>query len=188
MNKGTGAGGSNTTKNGNTFELLTSIEYKLITEQFIKKFINKKNKYGYYFEKTYKLIKIVYFKQNGLKLYFKHHFNIDIYKNPDEAFLIYDCDRYFLKILEKKHQNMNGSIEDKLKTGAFNRREYELMINDNKFIVEYAFCVNSFLQKKLNSKVAKYINMRKIMKEDNIKLFYGHDKHYINKLYRWINH
>lgn len=43
----------------------------------------------------------------------------------------------------------------------------------NKVYVEYAFCVSEFLQDKLESDDKKYKNMRKIMKKDNIRIFYG---------------
>ena len=51
-NKGTGAGGANTTLNGSLFEERTSIENKLLENKYIKKEIDtkNKNKKGYYFE------------------------------------------------------------------------------------------------------------------------------------------
>ena len=52
INKGTGAGGHKTTLNGKLFEHITSIETNLIDNNFIKIILNKKNKYGYYFEKN----------------------------------------------------------------------------------------------------------------------------------------
>ena len=49
-NKGTGAGGANTNINGISFENKTSIENKLLENNFTKIIMNNKNKYGYYFE------------------------------------------------------------------------------------------------------------------------------------------
>ncbi len=63
-NKGTGAGGSKTNLNGLAFEEKTSIENKLLKENYTKHFLNK-TKYGYYFEKTIDNTKIIYFKQSG---------------------------------------------------------------------------------------------------------------------------
>jgi hypothetical protein len=188
LNKGIGAGGKNTNINGITFENKTSIEEKLLNNDFKKITMNKKTKYGYFFEFINKNYKIIYLTQTGFKLYFKKYFNIDTYKCPDEAFLIFHNGNIYLKILEKKNQNVNGSVEDKLKTGKFNKTEYEKMLNitNINFNVNYAFCVSNFLQLKLQSKQIKYINMVKIMNEDNIKIFFGDEINYYNLLYDWI--
>ena len=193
INKGTGAGGYKTTLHGNTFELFTSIELKLLENNFNKIILDKKSTYGYYFEKNVDNKQILYFTQFGFKKYFKKTLNINIYKNPDEAFVIYSNNEYNIKILEKKNQNVEGSVEDKLKTGDFNRREYLKIFNkelNNKFKIniDYAFCISKFLQNKFESNNIKYINIKEIMDEDNIKLFYGEDKSYFYNLLKWINY
>ena len=195
-NKGTGAGGANTTLNGSLFEERTSIENKLLENKFIKKEIDTKtkNKKGYYFEYIDNDYKIIYLTQSGFVSYFTKEFNIDskyLYRRPDEAFLILHNNQYYLKILEKKNQNCDGSVEDKLKTGLFNKKEYDEMLRplcDNyKFNVSYAFCVSKFLQNKFESNQFKYNNILKIMNDDNIKLFYGEDENYLDVLFNWIN-
>ncbi len=187
MNRGTGAGGANTNHSGLTFEDKTSIEPKLNDYKYSLKNIKIKKRKGIYYEYKDDNINIIYFKKNGFKLYFEKEFNIITYRQPDEAYLIKKNDNYILKVLEKKNQNVEGSVEEKLKTGAFNRREYELMINNsNKFTVIYCFCVSKFLQNKLESDDIKYLNIRKIMKEDNIGLLFGDDEDYQDKLCEWI--
>jgi len=185
FNKGTGAGGNQTNINGLSFEIKTSIEKKLLENNFEKIIINKKNKYDYYFEYN-KDYKIIYLTQSGFKTFIKKEFDVDIYKNPDEAFIIYKNDNYYIKILEKKNQNVAGSVEDKLKTGAFNKREYEIMFNNKQFIISYAFCVSNYLKEKFESKEIKYVNMKQILLEDNIKLFYGDDDNYLDVIYDWV--
>ena len=96
MNK---SGGSKTTKNGTEFEKITSIEPKLLEKGFIKKYIDEKLKYGYYYEFISDKISIIYLIQNGFKIYFKKVFDITTYKQPDEAFIIKNNDNYFLKII-----------------------------------------------------------------------------------------
>jgi hypothetical protein len=203
INKGTGAGGSMTTINGGAFENKTSIEDKLLENKF-EKIIMDKSKYGYYYQKTInKDNKLIYLTQGGFKLYCMKEFKLNnIYRKPDEAFILIIKDVYYIKILEKKNQNVEGSVEDKLKTGAFNRREYEKMfknvlktipteIIDKSFKtyhinISYAFCVSKFLQNKFESKEYKYVVMKEIMMEDNIHLFYGDDDNYFDKLFEWI--
>ena len=184
INKGTGAGGAKTVLNGGSFEKRTSIESKLLDKKFTKIIMNKKKKYGYYYEYNDTITKIIYLTQGGFKLYFKKEFNIDIPKHPDEAFLILRNGQYFLKILEKKNQNVEGSVEDKLKTGRFIRREYEKMLSTmNNLTVSYAFCVSKFLQDKFDSDQVKYKIIKEIMIEDDIKIFYGDDENYFDCLY-----
>jgi hypothetical protein len=190
INKGTGAGGSKTNYNGLNFEEKTSIEPHLDKYKYVKKNIKIKNRKGIYYECNKDNKNIIYFKKNGFKLYFEKTFSINTYKQPDEAYLIKQDNKYILKILEKKNQNVEGSVEDKLKTGAFNKREYELMVNiytEYKFTIEYYFCVSKFLQEKLESDNIKYKNIKKIMEEDKIGLLYGDDINYQDKLCEWIN-
>jgi hypothetical protein len=192
INKGTGAGGAKTNYNGLSFEEKTSIEHTLDKSKYIKKELKIKKSKGYYYQYIKDNIDIIYFTKgckNGFKLYFQKEFNITTYRQPDEAYLIKNDNKYILKILEKKNQNVEGSVEEKLKTGAFNRREYELMVNniEYNFSVVYCFCVSKFLQNKLESDNIKYKNIKKIMEEDKVGLLYGDDDNYIDKLCDWIN-
>ena len=194
INKGTGAGGANTNHNGLAFEELTNSEKYLYDKGFTKKKMNK-NKNGYYLELLGKpddnFHSIIYMKQSGFKTYINKNIDktISIYRNPDEAYLIkLKNNKYHLKIIEKKNQNVDGSVEDKLKTGSFNREEYILMFENFKDItIDYSFCVSEFLEKKLESDEIKYINIKKINEKHNIKTFYGNNSNYFDKLYEWIN-
>lgn len=195
INKGINAGGKNTVISGLTFKNKTSIENKLLENNFVKYLINNKNKYGYYFELNDKNNKILYLTQTGLKLYLKKFYDVNIYKHPDESFIIFKNNEIHIKILEKKNQNVSGSVEDKLKTGKFNKTEYEKMIRkefdknniQNKLKITYAFCVSSFLKNKLNSNSIKYNIIKEILDDDDIKIFYGDDDNYFDILYEWIH-
>lgn len=187
-NRGFGAGGKNTTLNGLSFEIKTSIEKKLLESNYNKIVINNKQKYGYYLEYKEENKQIIFLLQSGFKSYFKKKYNINIYKHPDEAFIIYNNDNIYIKIIEKKNQNVEGSVEDKLKTGLFNKKEYERMLKSLKNInISYSFCVSKFLQNKFESNIIKYKNMKEILDEDNIKLFYGEEMNYNDNLLDWIN-
>lgn len=190
INKGSGAGGAKTNYNGLKFEEKTSFEIKLNELKYNKKEIIINKRIGIYYEYINENKNIIYFKKNGFKLYFEKMYNIITYRQPDEAFLILDNNKYYLKILEKKNQNVEGSVEEKLKTGAFNKKEYDLMLNiysEYKFNISYSFCVSKFLQDKLESNNIKYINIKKIMELDNIIILYGDEEDYFDNLYKWIN-
>lgn len=188
INRGKGAGGKNTTLFGGLFEKKTSLENKLIENNFIKHKIDTK-KNSYYYNNIINGMNIKYFNQDGLKKYLKNTYNIETYRKPDEAVLLEKDGKYHLKILEKKNQNVNGSVEEKLKTGAFTRREYELMLNKNKdlnFKISFCFVLSKFLENKFNSNMEKYNNIKKIMVEDKIDIFYGDTDEYIENIYKWI--
>jgi len=165
VNKGTGAGGANTTKNGKAFEEKTSNEPRLLSFGFVKHNIpskkGKKAKYDYYLEKSTKDGSIVYLTQGGMASYFMWKFNIEMVRHPDEAYLIQRGDTYILRVLEKKNQNVKGSVDTKLLAGPGMLEEYQLCIEDllsseddatsskiprkANFTVQYAFCLSAFL-------------------------------------------
>ena len=131
-----------------------------------------------------------HFYKNEFKKFIKKNYDINIHRIPDEAIIIIKENNVYIKIIEKKNQNVEGSVEDKLKTGSFNRSEYEIMFNKCKmkdiiFIIEYAFCISKFLEDKLESSNIKYIIMGEIIKKDNIKIFYGDNINYFNNIYNW---
>ena len=116
MNKGTGAGGKNTNIYGKKFEDKTNNENKLIDDGFIKE--------SYYFYKIFENKTIYFTLQNGLKLFIKSKYDIDIFRCPDEAYIIETIDgEIIIKILEKKEQNVEGSVETKLWSSPSLKRE-----------------------------------------------------------------
>ncbi len=184
-NKGTGAGGSNTTLFGGKFEKDTSMFDNLIKSGFSETKINK-TKYGFYLEKIISDKSIIYLTQGGLKLYLKKFFDIDIFRNPDEAYIIKTKKKNIIKILEKKEQNVEGSVETKLWSGPSLKREYEIVIGNN-FVIEYAYCINDFLSNKINSNEKKYIILKQILDENKINILHANNSNYFDKLEEWIN-
>jgi hypothetical protein len=189
MNKGTGAGGANTNYYGKQFEEKTNNEQRLLESGYIKaSFTNKPNKaYDYYLIKTYETKTIVFVLQNGLKLYMKNKYNIDMFRCPDEAYIIeYANGIKVIKILEKKEQNKEGSVETKLWSGPSLKREYELVLGPE-FEVFYGFCVSEFLKNKLVSNSKKYITLNTIFNEANIAVLFGDDSNYFETFDAWLN-
>jgi len=190
VNKGTGAGGANTNFNGKKFEEKTNNQQRLLEMGYTKNSFTKnpKKAYDYYLSKTFEDKTIVFVLQNGLKMYMKNKYNIDyLFRCPDEAYIIeYTSGRKVIKILEKKEQNVEGSVEDKLLTGPSFKREYEIVLG-TEFEVVYGFCVSEFLQKKLISNKLKYTTLNTILSEKNIAVLFGDDKNYFETFDTWFN-
>lgn len=186
INKGSGAGGANTNYYGKKFEEKTNNQQRLLEMGYTKHSFTKKA-YDYYLSKTFEDKTIVFVLQNGLKKYMKNKYNIDLFRCPDEAYIIeYTSGRKVIKILEKKEQNVEGSVETKLWTGSSLLREYELVLGIE-FEVFYGFCVSEFLKKKLISSEKKYKILNTILDENNIAVLFGDDANYFEKFDTWFN-
>lgn len=190
-NKGTGAGGSNTNHNGIAFENKTDNETRLISNGFVRKNITgkEKTKYGYYLEKIDAKHTIHFVKQNGLFYYMSLFHQKELFREVDEAYIFIDniTRNINVKILEKKNQNGGGSVEDKLCLGHhFKFVEYPVCLGD-KFQVEYAFCISTFLKKKYNSDHKKWKIIKETNEKNNIPVLFGDDDDYYSKLDDWIN-
>lgn len=192
VNKGTGAGGANTNKMGKTFEQKTENESRLLDQGFVKHSIIEKNKgkFNYYWEKRESPTSAtVYLTQGALKLYFKKHFNVSMHRCPDEAYLIQNENQYILKILEKKCQNVSGSVDTKLLAGNGFIRDYQKClktVTTASFTIVYAFCISEFLKKEYILPTPKSNNLREILEEDNIAVLFGDDEDYYQQLDNWI--
>ena len=188
VNKGTGAGGSNTNYYGKLFEEKTHNEKRLLEMGYVKNSFAKKQKkaYDYYLSKTFEDKTVVFVLQNGLKMYMKNKYNIDLFRCPDEAYIIeYESGRKVIKILEKKEQNVEGSVETKLWSGPSLKREYELVLGEE-FEVFYGFCVSEFLKNKLVSNEKKYTILNTIFNENNITVLFGDDENYFETFDAWF--
>jgi hypothetical protein len=190
INKGTGAGGANTNLFGKKFEDKTNNQERLLEQGYIKnsfKKIRSSKTYDYYLSKTFDDKTVIFVLQNGLKTYMKKKYDIELFRCPDEAYIIeYNNGKKLIKILEKKEQNVEGSVETKLWSGPSLKREYELVLSDE-FDVDYGFCVSQFLKDKLTSNQKKYLILNKIFKESNITVLFGDDKNYFETFDNWFN-
>lgn len=188
INKGTGAGGANTNFYGKKFEDKTNNQNRLFEMGYSKNNYTKNKKTNdFYLSKTFEDKTVVFVLQNGLKTYMKYKYNIDMFRCPDEAYIIeYTSGKKVIKILEKKEQNVEGSVETKLWAGPSLRREYELVL-DSEFEVHYGFTVNEFLKKKLTSNDKKYTILNTIFQENNIVVLFGDDENYFQTIDTWFN-
>ena len=190
-NRGTGAGGANTNVNGKSFEEKTENESRLLTNGFVRKTIpGKKGKFNYYLEKVDaddSTKSVTFLTQIALKSYFAHFLkNTQMFRKPDEAYLFRNGDHYVLKILEKKNQNTEGSVDTKLLAGKGFVDEYEYLLGEN-FTVRYAFCLSSFLKDHVLADTPKGRALNHITKKDGITILFGDDENYYETLDAWIN-
>jgi len=189
INKGTGAGGANTNYYGKKFEEKTNNQPRLLNDGYIKNIFTKKPKkaYDYYLSKTFEDKTIIFVLQNGLKMYMKNKYNIELFRCPDEAYIIeYNTGKKVIKILEKKEQNVNGSVETKLWASPSLKREYELVLGAE-FEVHYCLCISEFLQNLLVSNSKKYTTLNTIFNETNIAVLFGDDDNYFETFDKWFN-
>jgi hypothetical protein len=186
VNKGTGAGGANTNVTGKSFEEATNNESRLLAKGFERKQIpGSKAKNAFYLEKVDSSSKrVVYLTQSGLKAFFAHFHKKELGRCPDEAYLFQDGDSYTLNILEKKNQNVAGSVDTKLLAGPGFIYEYQYCLGPA-FKVQYAFCISKFLKKDYISEAMKYKALREFNKEHGIAVLFGDDADYYATLDAW---
>ena len=188
VNKGTGAGGASTNYYGKKFEEKTNNQSRLLYAggYNITSFIKTKITYSY-LSKTFADKSIIFVLQTGLKMYMKHKYNIEIFRCPDEAYIIeYNTGKKVIKIMEKKEQNVSGSVETKLWASPALKREYELVLGPE-FEVHYCLCINLYLQKLFVSDSKKFIILNAILNENNIAVLFGDDENYFETVDTWIN-
>lgn len=183
-NKGTGAGGANTTKSGGSFEQKTSNRLRLQLAGFVSKKIPK-TKYSYLEKRINEEADIVYVTKKELKAFAKHVLNVDMYREPDEAYIFRYRDTYTIKIVEMKNQHVGGSVDTKLMAGPMFIEQYSRWFGPN-FKIEYAFCVGDFLRKSLLKQSGNIQFVMDILKTHNIPTFFGDSDEYFTQLDEWL--
>jgi hypothetical protein len=168
-NRGTGAGGKNTNKNGLTFEKKVSVISEID--------IHSSNKKGRYFEFGFKNDKDENYKyiaasQNGFFKYMdgKGEINNDIKpahgcKKPDEC--IIDEDNKKIYIVEKKFQQVSGSVCEKIQTAPFKKEHYQKRIPNYK--IHYIYCLSKWFEKNCETEL-------EYLKENGIPVFIDNKK------------
>ena len=165
-NRGTGAGGANTNKNGISYEELTNLnsEFNVLSNgKFAQKitFVNDCNHREFYTTKQ--------------AHFFKHmHAHIDFTipqahgcKRPDECFI--DFTRKIIYIIEKKFQQTSGSVCEKIQTSDMKlwqfKRTFPL------FHIVYVYCLSSWFIENMKAEL-QYLEHKKI------PVFFGDDTTY----------
>ena len=184
VNRGTGAGGAGTNASGLPFEEKTSNQRRLQEQGYSRVAMKGGGKFSYYMEKD----DVVFMTKGGLNAYMTQKFGVEMFREPDEAYFVKTRYGTRLKILEKKNQNTEGSVDTKLLAGPGFVEEYKWIIKkmDRIIRVDYAFCVSNFLKEKVLSDKPKWQAFRDINEKYGITVLFGDDDDYFEKLDAWI--
>ena len=171
-NKGTGAGGSNTNKNGLSYEEITDLNDKIT---IVKEF-GVSNKIKFY-DKERIFIKT---KQANLFKCMKDETNTNIKKahgckNPDECYIDKDLKNMF--IIEKKFQQCSGSVCEKIQTPDFKLWQYSRTFPD--YTIIYVFCLSDWFKKNCIAEL-EYLDFK------NIPYFWGSSETYKDDIINFI--
>jgi hypothetical protein len=175
VNKGTGAGGSNTNRTGLSYEEKTDLttEFEKVRET----------------HSNCNIIKFKGFRQNlilankaKLSKYMKKdkQMNINIKpahgcKCPDEAFI--DKSNKKLYIIEKKFQQCSGSVCEKIQTAHFKRIHYNKLYPN--YDVIYCYCLSNWFKENCEAEL-------EYLEEINIPVFWGDDIDYKSKVIKFM--
>jgi hypothetical protein len=166
-NKGTGAGGANTNKNGLRYEDITHIP-TLLNIESTKKIFGTGNNDHYYVYEQYVIL-----KQSGLHKYLQHDYvKCEKKTNPDEC--IIDADNRVLYIIEKKFQQCNGSVDEKIQTGHYKKWFYKKQYPT--YTIVYIYVLSDWFKQK------KYRPEMEYLHNINIHVLFGSDPNYITNL------
>ena len=74
---------------------------------------------------------------------------------PDEAFINYQNNTVY--IIEKKFQNVSGSVDEKLPGCDFKKKEYEKLFNPLNYQVEFIYVFNDWFKQPEYKDILEYI-------------------------------
>lgn len=177
INKGTGAGGSNTNLNGLSYEDKTDLSClytECIQEKKEKARTIKFPSFDGHLINANKSALHKYMTKIGEK-------NTDLQpaagcKEPDEAYI--DINKKALYIIEKKFQQTPGSVDEKLQTGPFKKHHYGKLFPN--YHVYYIYCLADWFKRE------EYLSVLEYLEESDIPIFWGNDPNYKTNIIDFI--
>lgn len=173
VNKGTGAGGANTNKNGLPYEELTDLKdcYTIIKRNRFSNEIrfNEYNDTTFISTNQSKLFKCMYDKMN------KNIKKAHGCKNPDECY-IHEQTRTII-IIEKKFQQVSGSVCEKIQTPDFKIWQYSRTFPNYRIL--YVYCLSEWFKNNCQAEL-EYLNHKKI------PVFWGNSSTYKEDIIKYI--
>jgi|AntAceMinimDraft_13_1070369.scaffolds.fasta_scaffold16431_1 hypothetical protein len=146
-----GKGGANTNKTGLLFERETSLETALVDAGFqvvADEILQDSKKLGLLMEKA-KLYRFLDAKDVDWRKI------VSTRLLPDEAVFSYSSNS--LTIVEKKWQEVSGSVDEKLQTSGFKLRQYRNLFAPLGANVKYIYLLNDWFTQPRYSDVLEYI-------------------------------
>lgn len=171
-NKGTGAGGSNTNKNGLSYEELTDLDDKIT--------ILEKGKFSNTIKFHNNEKSFIKTKQANLFKCMHDEINTSVdkahgCKNPDECYIDKDLKNIF--IIEKKFQQCSGSVCEKIQTPDFKLWQYSRTFPS--YTIIYIYCLSDWFKKNCIAEL-EYLDFK------NICYFWGSSKSYKDNIIKFI--
>lgn len=173
VNKGTGAGGANTNKNGLPYEGLTDLNthIEVIQTNQNSTTVRFKN-YSIELEKPN--------GKTGLFKVLKEYLDKSVEKGhgckqPDECYI--NMEKKFIYIIEKKFQQTNGSVIEKLQTPEFKIWNYSQMFQN--FTIVYVYCLSDYFKEHAKAEL-------EYLKEKKIPVFWGNSETYKNDIIHFM--
>lgn len=172
-NRGTGAGGFKTNKNGLSYEKITDLsnEYKII----------KQSKHSCEIKfNLYDSVSFIAVQKNNLFKYMHNRMNLNINKahgckSPDECFI--NEYKKIIFIIEKKFQQTSGSACEKIQTSDFKYWQYKRTFPS--YNIVYMYCLSEWFKENCKAEI-EYLQFKKV------PLFYGNSKQYKKDIIKYI--
>lgn len=164
-----GKGGSNTTKSGLTFERTVDLKaslskidgYKIIEATSING-LDLATKTSKIYEVLYKEKLIAHIFQKYAFYTFLESHHVDYSTLISKKMLPDDClhliVRETLYIIEVKWQSVAGSVDEKLQTCDFKKKQYQKLVKDIGLKVEYVYVLNDWFQKPEYKDILDYVS------------------------------
>ena len=158
-----GVGGANTNKTGLAFERKVSIVdiFSNIKGYIIEQAPDISGKsVGALLKYNEKVVARIFEKHNFYYfLELEHNIKCEDFLSkkllPDTALLVIIRDTLF--IIEVKYQEVSGSVDEKLQTCDFKRKQYQKLVKSLKYKVEFVYVLNDWFQKSEYKDVLEYI-------------------------------
>ena len=176
INKGTGAGGSKTNKNGLPYEELSDLrtEYKIISKEkhFTKIQFNLSDK------------KYLSTKKSNFFKCMKGKIDTNITKahgckEPDECYIYEeDNENKIIFIIEKKFQQGSGSVCEKIQSPDFKIWQYSRTFPEYQIV--YIYCLSDWFKENCKAEL-------EYLEQKNIPVFWGNDKEYKSQITYFIS-
>ena len=175
-NKGKGAGGASTNKNGKGFEKVTLLTEKTYVHHSYEEF----NEITFHSKPSKKYLAIKNLRKFSERYMPKEKYNPNISahgcKVPDECYIDISTDTIF--IIEKKFQSCNGSVCEKIQTGQFKKQHYGKKYMGYKIV--YIYCLSIWFKSHCITEIES-------LHENNIPVFWGdYDTMYKDEIIDYI--